>query len=116
MRTVIIAAIDDEPGRAGLPHFSDGDFLSRGIASAIASAADHHVAYTFDQPPVAVGQTFILDSSPVAGVARPVGTSTPAIRGFLLTAVVGFASELKSTPVAMSVIAKKKVPCHGRTS
>ena len=27
MRIVIIAAIDDEPGRAGLPHFSDRDFL-----------------------------------------------------------------------------------------
>jgi hypothetical protein len=28
MRTVIVPAIDDEPGRAGLPYFSDGDFLS----------------------------------------------------------------------------------------
>ena len=26
MRTAIIAAIDDEPGGAGLPHFSDRDF------------------------------------------------------------------------------------------
>jgi len=27
MRTVIIAAVDDEPGRAGLAHFADRDFL-----------------------------------------------------------------------------------------
>jgi hypothetical protein len=28
MRTVIIAAVDDEPGRAGLPHFPDRNLLS----------------------------------------------------------------------------------------
>jgi len=28
LRAVIIAVIGDEPGRAGLPHFSNGDLLS----------------------------------------------------------------------------------------
>ena len=28
MRTLVIAEVDDEPGRAELPHFLEGDFLS----------------------------------------------------------------------------------------
>ena len=28
MRAFVIAAIDEKPGRAGLPHFLEGDFLS----------------------------------------------------------------------------------------